>query len=256
MPNSQTTTAICQRGDARCHADACAAALGRLASSRLAQSRLAQSRLASSRLAQSRVALRWLAPYGLALMLASCGGVAAATESSDDVTLAHPRPAAVRAIVGDELAAAVHQRVNVERARAGLAPLAWQAGLVGAARGHSLDMARREYFSHTAPDGGTFSSRYAAAGFKCMVPIGPSRFATGGENLAQTHLFAGHQVAEDRSRTPFGWRTTAEIADRIVQGWMESPGHRENILRAYWRSHAIGVAFDPSGKVFATQNFC
>lgn len=201
-------------------------------------------------------ARRWLWPCCVTLLLAGCGGAAAATASSDDVPLAHPRPDAVPAIVGDELAAAVHLRVNAERARAGLPPLAWQPGLVAAARGHSLDMAERDYFSHTAPDGGTFSSRYTAAGFICRVPLGPGRFATGGENIAQTHLFAGYSVDQDGTRTPIGWRTTAQIADRIVQGWMDSPGHRENILRPHWRSQAIGISFDASGRVFATQNFC
>ena len=88
------------------------------------------------------------------------------------------------------------------------------------------------------------------------MPIEANRFATGGENIAQTHTYAGFRVSPSGQRTPVGWRTLDEIANRVVQGWMDSPGHRENILRPYWRTQAIGVAIDSQGRVFATENFC
>jgi uncharacterized protein YkwD len=50
-----------------------------------------------------------------------------------------------------------------------------------------------------------------------------------------------------------------DIARGLVSQWMNSTGHRENILRPFWESEGIGVAIeDVNGKtrVYATQNFC
>lgn len=155
-----------------------------------------------------------------------------------------------------QLARRIHELVNVERARFGLQPLAWQPALAPVATGHSKDMAARDYFSHDSPDGQNFLARYKARNFQCSVPIDGNRLATGGENIAQTHTYAGFRVSPSGQRTPVGWRTLDEVANRVVQGWMDSPSHRENILRPYWRTQAIGVAIDSQGRVFATENFC
>ena len=52
------------------------------------------------------------------------------------------------------------------------------------------------------------------------------------------------------------WLTPNELAESAVQGWMNSPGHRQNILTPHWRSEGIGVAVSNDGKVLATQDFC
>jgi len=41
-----------------------------------------------------------------------------------------------------------------------------------------------------------------------------------------------------------------------VRGWMDSPGHRKNILTPHWRNEGVGVFLSPDEKVFITQNFC
>lgn len=69
--------------------------------------------------------------------------------------------------------------------------------------------------------------------------------------------------------TPRYWNTNAatyrrvtnesELAEIIVTQWMESTGHRENILRPEWNSEGIGVAIDDTEDdtvVYVTQNFC
>jgi uncharacterized protein YkwD len=50
--------------------------------------------------------------------------------------------------------------------------------------------------------------------------------------------------------------TMEEIASQVVNGWMNSPGHRENILNARYDREGIGIAVSSDGKVYVTQNFC
>ncbi|MDT9235451.1 MAG: CAP domain-containing protein [Limnospira sp. PMC 737.11] len=105
----------------------------------------------------------------------------------------------------------VLQLVNQERAQAGLQPLSLNPLLNQAARNHSTNMARQDFFSHTGLDGSSPSDRARAVGFTSGV----------GENIA-----AGH-------RTP----------ESVVQGWMDSPGHRENILNPSYTQIGIGHYF-------------
>jgi uncharacterized protein YkwD len=41
-----------------------------------------------------------------------------------------------------------------------------------------------------------------------------------------------------------------------VEGWMKSPGHRENILAPHWKRQGIGVEIAPGNRILVTQNFC
>ena len=52
-----------------------------------------------------------------------------------------------------------------------------------------------------------------------------------------------------------GYRGVNAIASATVDGWMNSPGHRANILTSYFQSTGIGVAIS-GNEVYLTQNFC
>ncbi len=110
--------------------------------------------------------------------------------------------------------------VNQQRAGAGCAPVAADARLARAAQGHSDDMAARAYFSHTSQDGRSFAARITAAGH-------PSPAA---ENIAK------------------GQRTAADV----MRAWMDSPGHRANILNCDHRG--MGVGHTAAG-YYWVQNF-
>lgn len=145
-----------------------------------------------------------------------------------------------------ELEMLVHEGVTDRRQSHGLDTLAFDDDLREIARYHSRDMAREEYFAHTAPDGETVSDRYDRFGYRCRAPMGDGRYATGGENIFMMS-FAGVDRDEEA------------IAADVVEGWMNSPGHRENILREYWRAEGIGVyaiSSDGTTRVYVTQNFC
>ncbi len=113
--------------------------------------------------------------------------------------------------------------VNAERATAGCRALTVDSRLAAAARKHSADMVARDYFSHTTPDGVTFSQRIDAEGYRW------SRVA---ENIA-----AGQRSATE-----------------VMKAWMKSPGHRANILNCQLRNIGIGVVQNGRSPVW-TQDF-
>jgi uncharacterized protein YkwD len=108
--------------------------------------------------------------------------------------------------------------INDERARFGEQALIEDARLTKAASGHSRDMDQRDYFEHTSPDGQTLLMRVQASGF---IPNGNVGY-TLGENIAWGTLWLG---------APRG----------IVKAWMQSPGHRANILDGAFRYTGIGI---------------
>jgi uncharacterized protein YkwD len=147
----------------------------------------------------------------------------------------------------------VHALVNRERAKHGLAKLAWDDALARVARGHSRDMATRSYFSHDTPEGNDFTYRYGQQGYSCQVRTG-NTIHLGAENIALNHLYRSVTTVNG---TPFyDWNSADELAASTVQGWMNSPGHRKNILTPYWLNEGIGVHVSPADTVLITQNFC
>ncbi len=122
---------------------------------------------------------------------------------------------------GDE--AKVLEITNRERATAGCPALVADDRLAAAARGHSADMAAQNYFDHKSKDGRSFVDRIKAAGY-------PS---PGAENIA-----AGQPTPE-----------------AVMKGWMESPGHRANILNCGLKALGTGVAKGGSFGIYWTQNF-
>ena len=139
-----------------------------------------------------------------ALALAACVYPAARAVSTPA-----PAPPPGGAATPDEMAAEVARLVNEHRARAGCAPLAWDAAAARAAQAHSDDMARRGYFSHVSPEGGDVGGRLRAAGASWRAVA---------ENIA-----SGQPTAR-----------------AVVQGWLSSPGHRANIENCAYTRHGVG----------------
>lgn len=110
--------------------------------------------------------------------------------------------------------------VNATREQSGCEPLQVVSELVDAARAHSTDMSVRGYFDHTTPDGIGFDERIITAGYP----------EPGAENIAH------------------GQRS----ATQVMNSWMESDGHRANILNCQFTT--IGVGLEKDGWYW-TQNF-
>jgi uncharacterized YkwD family protein len=115
----------------------------------------------------------------------------------------------------------VVELTNAERAKQGLAPLTLDTELSKVARTKSQDMKDKNYFDHNSP---TYGSP-----FDMMKSFGVS-YKSAGENIAQG-------------------QTTPE---QVVQAWMDSQGHRENIMNSSF-TH-IGVGYVASGNYW-TQMF-
>ncbi|MBL1084509.1 sigma-70 family RNA polymerase sigma factor [Streptomyces actinomycinicus] len=113
--------------------------------------------------------------------------------------------------------------VNKERAAAGCGPVTEDAQLDRAAQGLSDDMAARGFFDHTDPDGDGPGERITAAGY---------RWSTYGENIAR-----GQQTPQ-----------------AVMDSWMNSPGHRANILNCSFKNLGVGV-HNGSGGPWWTQDF-
>lgn len=152
---------------------------------------------------------------------------------------------------------AAHIKVNEIREERGLKRVEWDPELQSIAAEYSISLAERGYLTHTDRDGDGFEKRYEEAGYECRVAAGGNRYYVGGENLAFTYA-ASDVRAGNRGVVNHNGNET-KIGRGIVKGWMNSTGHRENILQPEWRREGIGVAFaedDDELRVYATQNFC
>lgn len=152
-----------------------------------------------------------------------------------------------------QLERGIHEATNDERG----SPLRFDATLSHIARYHSYDMARRDYFAHTSPDGETMGDRYERFGYDCRVPTENSTYLTGSENIAYTYAYT--DIIGPDGKTIFH-DSEQDVATGIVAQWMHSEGHRENILNSAWRREGVGVwaTRDDRGdvRIYATQNFC
>jgi len=146
----------------------------------------------------------------------------------------------------------VHEHINERRAEHGLGSLAFDDDLREIARYHSRDMAENDYFSHESPSGESRSDRYEKFDYDCRADAGDGRYYTGGENIAYTYYDTDVNADWGTVR----YTTADELAAGIVKSWMNSEGHRENILTAAWNNEGIGIYVTAEGKVYATQNFC
>jgi uncharacterized protein YkwD len=121
--------------------------------------------------------------------------------------------------------------LNAERRRHGLRPLRLNERLARAARAHSQDMARNRYFDHNSQNGSSFVDRIRRTGY-----LNGARRWKVAENIA--------------------WGTDWLASPRaIMKAWMDSPGHRANILDGSYREIGIGVATRSGPKAIYTTDF-
>lgn len=113
------------------------------------------------------------------------------------------------------------QLINAQRRAAGLASVRPSSALATAAQGHACDSAARRKLGHVGSDGSKFTARILRAGYS---------YAGGSPN---ENVGMGYNAASG-----------------IVRGWMDSSGHRKNILSGKVREIGIGVAVDSSARVY------
>jgi uncharacterized protein YkwD len=141
------------------------------------------------------------------------------TGKSSSHPAAAPARVPAKTVSAEDLAVRL---TNAQRAQHGCSALRIDSHLRTAARAHSKDMRVRHYFEHNSLDGRTPWDRIKAAGYS----------QPGAENIAM------------------GYAT----AQAVVSGWMNSPGHRANILNCSLKAVGIGVEYG-SGGPWWTQDF-
>jgi uncharacterized protein YkwD len=138
------------------------------------------------------------------------------------------KPTTGPAVPGGALAqpaqeSAVLSIVNKNRGDNHCKALTFSAKLSDAARKHSADMAARHYFSHDTPEGVSMAARITDEGYKWSMV---------GENIAEGQ----------------------KDAKAVMAAWMNSPGHRANILNCQYTQIGIGLAYQGKTPVW-TQDF-
>jgi len=152
------------------------------------------------------------------------------------------------------LASMIHRLVNEERAKVRLGPLTWDRELASIALSHSVDMAQRNYFDHYSPEGKDFADRYKEHGYKDKTVVGDQVYV-GGENLFLNNVVDSYVYDQESGEIlEYRFNSLEELARSTVDGWMESPGHRENIMAPFTRE-GIGIEVSDEGKVYITENF-
>ena len=126
---------------------------------------------------------------------------------------------------------------NRERKRQGRKRLIGSRSLIRAARGHSRWMARRNRFSHTGGGGSQPCHRAQRAGF-------PSSSVS--ENIWQISGI---------TKSVLHWHSSWGVGRDAVRSWMNSPGHRRNLLDSDVQYIGVGVSRNKRGRIYATQNF-
>ncbi len=149
----------------------------------------------------------------------------------------------------------IHTLINEQRINNGVSSLGFDDNLALIARGHSVDMSINNYFEHNNKKGEDPTMRGQNAGYSCRKDYG-SYYTNGmAENIFQNNLYDstsyvnGIPVSHD-------WNSLEEIAQSTVNGWMNSPGHRHNILKTQYDREGIGVAISSDDKVLITEDFC
>lgn len=128
-----------------------------------------------------------------------------------------------------EIEQAIFARVNKERSANGLAPLSYNNTMENYARLKSKDMGDRGYFDHANPEGELITAQMKRDGVN---------YNSWGENIAY--------IQRDS--------TNASLADQFMTNWMNSPGHRANILSGNFASIGVGV-YKVGNTYYATQEF-
>ena len=131
----------------------------------------------------------------------------------------------------------IRAHINVERAEAGVRELGRSRELADAARAHSRDMHDREFYDHRNPDGQEPWDRVV-----CEA----------GENIHRGEIGRMQNVdSEHRWQT----RDPEELAGYVIEGWVLSREHYENMTDRHWEQVGVGVHIE-GGEFYVTAKFC
>jgi uncharacterized protein YkwD len=171
------------------------------------------------------------------------------TPPSIQKSVINPTPIPKISLGTNQIEQAIYRLTNTERTKAGLSPLGWNGQLAIIAREHSQDMASNNFFSHTNLRGEGPDERATRHGYPIRKPLGGGSYMVGiGENIGM--MPTGNVVG-----VGYVGSNIESIAQAQVQSWMDSPGHRSNILNTNYNAIGVGVAYDGHLYYISTQDF-
>lgn len=140
----------------------------------------------------------------------------------------------------DDLESAIHEEINDERDANDLHKLRYSDRLSTDATDYSRKMVAEDFFSHTTPEGLSFAER--------------AQCEPAAENL-NTIIY---DTRYDNGNESVWYRNQQEVAEGVVTEWMNSEGHRENLLDPRFSAQGIGVDIETDGytEVVVTQQLC
>lgn len=125
-----------------------------------------------------------------------------------------------------------HVEINERREKREIEPVTYDETLADIARVHSRDMAKRDFFEHTNPDGEDHRDRLLKYGY----------IATSTSEILGI-------------RTPLNESAVEEEVNNMVQSWMDSSGHNSVILSEHYILHGIGVYVTENTDLYWTVIF-
>ena len=134
------------------------------------------------------------------------------------ITVINPPPLSPAALAAQKKR--ILDLVNQERAKINLPPLKTETHLTQAAQNQAMDLTKRKYFDHISPEGTTPTDRIKASGYMSSAPCAQCNYS----------IYYGENIAKNQ-----------ETADEVMKAWMQSPGHRANILNPKFQQIGIGI---------------
>lgn len=184
-------------------------------------------------------------PLSLSDSTLSEGTIVTQSKSLIDKVFAPPEPISDKT---KEIEQAILKYTNQERKNNGVPELKWDGKLAEVARSHSLDMVQNDFFSHTNQKGEDPTARALRIGYNVHKELGGGWFSDGiAENIGKMPIGSVQGVGYVSSDAD-------SIAKAQVNSWMDSQGHRQNILDSKYSNLGVGVAYDGQYYV-STQNF-
>jgi uncharacterized protein YkwD len=152
-----------------------------------------------------------------------------------------------------ELETAIFKYTNEERNKAGIVELKLDSDLSAVARAHSENMVKMDFFSHTNLKGEDPTARAIRMGYNVHKELGGGWYSDGiAENIGKMPIVETINIFYPIN---YALVDADEIAKKQVDSWMNSVGHRANILNSQYSVIGVGVAYDGRLYYISTQNF-
>jgi len=118
-----------------------------------------------------------------------------------------------------------------------------------------MDMMENRFFGHSNLQGMSAKDRGDASGYTCVKQYGNIKMSGISENIFLGYLY-DQVLTESGEETLYHWLSEEEIAEKTLEGWMESKGHKKNLLNPNHEKTGFGIATTKKHQIYITQTYC